>query len=193
MCSGVVLIAIYMCLGLLPESPRWLIKNGKKEQAYQLLADLHANGSTSDELVINEIAEIKNALAQDEMASHTGYTAFLKTHGNRKRLWVILALGTGTELNGVGLVSYYLAPILELIGITSRGQQAGLNGGLAVFNLICAIAAAQVVERWGRRPLWLLGNSGQLVCFTIVTALSVSQTGFTSLRGAKLIITECIG
>ncbi|OXG77987.1 hypothetical protein C345_06405 [Cryptococcus neoformans A2-102-5] len=172
MCSGVVLIAIYMCLGLLPESPRWLIKNGKKEQAYQLLADLHANGSISDELVINEIAEINNALAQDEMASHTGYTAFLKTPGNRKRLWVILALGTGTELNGVGLVSYYLAPILELIGITSRGQQAGLNGGLAVFNLICAIAAAQVVERWGRRPLWLLGNSGQLVCFTIVTALS---------------------
>src|SRR5689334_14437840 len=89
-------------------------------------------------------------------------SAFLKTPGNRKRLIVIVAIGAGTQLVGNGLVAYYLAPILKLIGITQPAQQAGINGGLAIFNLIVAVIAAQFVERLGRRPLWLAGNIGML-------------------------------
>ncbi|KAK8864556.1 hypothetical protein IAR55_001806 [Kwoniella newhampshirensis] len=172
MCTGVVIVLVYVSLGLMPESPRWMIKNGQHEKALRLLAAMHANGDEQDELVVRSIAEIEASLELDRQAKHTGYSAFLKTPGNRRRLLVIFMLATGTQLNGVGLVSYYLAPILSLVGITERGQQAGLNGGLAIFNLVCSVVAAQVVDRWGRRPLWLLGNSGQLVCFILITALS---------------------
>jgi MFS family permease len=67
-----------------------------------------------------------------------------------------------------------ISPILRLIGITQPSQQAGINGGLAIWNLATTLIAAQFVERVGRRPLWLTGHVGVLCTFTIVTGLSGS-------------------
>jgi hypothetical protein len=61
-----------------------------------------------------------------------------------------------------------------LIGITQPIQQAGINGGLAIWNLATTLTAAQFVERVGRRPLWLVGHVGVLCSFIIVTGLSGS-------------------
>ena len=79
------------------------------------------------------------------------------------------------QLVGNGLVSYYLAPILRLLGITNPAQQGGINAGLAMFNLLAAAIGAQFVERWGRRPLWLTGAVGMFFSFVVVTGLSVSR------------------
>lgn len=71
---------------------------------------------------------------------------------------------------------------MKLIGITNASQQAGINGGLAIWNLIVATTAAQFVERLGRRPLWLIGNAGMLAAFAIVTGLSVSDGVINATR-----------
>jgi MFS family permease len=67
-----------------------------------------------------------------------------------------------------------IRPILKLIGITSASQVAGINGGLAIWNLITTVILAQFVERIGRRPLWIFGTVGILGTFAIITGLSVS-------------------
>jgi hypothetical protein len=64
---------------------------------------------------------------------------------------------------------------LKLIGITNATQQAGINGGLAIWNLIVATTAAQFVERLGRRPLWLIGNAGMLAAFAIVNLVDKNE------------------
>ena len=74
------------------------------------------------------------------------------------------------------------SPILRLIGITKPDQQAGINGGLAIWNLITTLTAAQFVERIGRRPLWLTGHVGVLATFVVVTGLSGS---FATTRDAS--------
>jgi hypothetical protein len=61
------------------------------------------------------------------------------------------------------------------VGITNPAQQAGINGGLSIWNLFVATTAAQFVDRLGRRPLFLISGVGMLFSFSIVTALSVSQ------------------
>ncbi|KAL7003879.1 hypothetical protein EMMF5_006583, partial [Cystobasidiomycetes sp. EMM_F5] len=86
-------------------------------------------------------------------------------------------------LVGNGLVSYYLAPILRLLGITNAAQQGGINAGLAMFNLLAAAIGAQFVERWGRRPLWLTGAVGMFFSFVVVTGLSA---GFANSKEAAL-------
>jgi hypothetical protein len=70
------------------------------------------------------------------------------------------------------LISF--SPILRLIGVTQPKQQAGINGGLALWNLFTTLTAAQFVERIGRRPLWLTGHVGVLCTFIVVTGLSGS-------------------
>ena len=52
--------------------------------------------------------------------------------------------------------------------------KAGINGGLAVWNLFLAYAGALNAERVGRRPLWLTSTIGMLVSYIIITGIAVS-------------------
>ena len=75
---------------------------------------------------------------------------------------------------GNGIITYYLAPILESVGVTSAVSQASINVGLQVWNALLAAAGAIAAERYGRRPLWMISTCGMLASFILVTALSAT-------------------
>ncbi|OAA63401.1 General substrate transporter [Niveomyces insectorum RCEF 264] len=158
----------------IPESPRWLIHHGHQDKALAILAKYHANGDFDDELIRYEYEEICFAIRQEEENARAQYIDFIKTPGNRRRLLVLVAMATGTIWSGNNIITYYLAPALRIVGITSSTQilTAGINGGLAIWNLIMAYVGSLNSERFGRRKLWLTSTSGMLVSFTILTGLS---------------------
>lgn len=73
--------------------------------------------------------------------------------------------------------------MLELVGITDYAAQSGINGGLAVWNLILAYAGSLQAERFGRRSLFLLSTGGMLVSYIVITGLSggFATTGSSSV------------
>lgn len=95
---------------------------------------------------------------------------------------------TGSQGNGVAVISYYLTPVLRLAGITQPVRQTGLNLGLQVFNLLMAGGGAALVERVGRRPLWMFSTGAMLVCFAglLGTSAGFAQTGKTSIGFASV-------
>jgi MFS family permease len=80
-------------------------------------------------------------------------------------------------------VSYYLALVLETVGITSVTQQTLINGFLQLWNLIIAVTASQFVDRAGRRMLFFISTIGMLVSYIVITGLSGSfaQTQVSSV------------
>lgn len=132
-----LMVMIY--LFFIPESPRFLIRHGKTEKAMHILATYHANGDMEDELVKYEYKEICHAIELEEENKRTKYADFVRTPGNRRRLLVLLTLATGTNWIGNSIISYYLAPVLELVGITDYSQISGINGGLAVWVSVLPI------------------------------------------------------
>ncbi|KAM0081324.1 hypothetical protein ACKRZS_006509 [Fusarium odoratissimum] len=86
---AVVIVTVYC-----PESPRWLIKNGREEQALKVLAALHANGDESDALVQFEMDQIKTAIEQEMVQQKASLLDFLRTPGNRRRLATLVALAS---------------------------------------------------------------------------------------------------
>lgn len=74
----------------------------------------------------------------------------------------------------VGIVSYYLAPVLLTVGITSVTQQTMISGFLQLWNLILAAGAAFSVDRVGRRKLFLASSVGMLGSYIIIAGLSGS-------------------
>lgn len=158
----------------IPESPRFLMKHGREEEAHKILAKFHANGDMNDELVLHEMVEIRSALELEEANSQTSYLDFFRTPANRRRLFIVCAISIGTNWLGNGVVSYYLSPILRLVGITSPLQVSAINGCLALWNLTVALTVAQFVDKIGRRPLWLISTGGMLCAYILITALSAT-------------------
>ncbi|KAL8277863.1 hypothetical protein RQP46_009682 [Phenoliferia psychrophenolica] len=155
-----------------PQSPRWLVRNKRIEEAHLILATYHANGKMDDPLVLMELKEIEAAVVTEELANTGSWLTFFKTPGGRRRLGIIIMIGTATQWAGNGIISYYLVPVLKQVGIVMPAQTAGINEALAISNFFFAIAGALNVERVGRRPLFLASLAGMIVFMSIMCGVS---------------------
>ncbi|CCM04885.1 uncharacterized protein FIBRA_07081 [Fibroporia radiculosa] len=158
---------------LAPESPRWLISKGKDAQALKTLAYYHADGNELDPLVQYEFQEIKAAIDLDKQsANNIGWRSLVATPGNRKRVIIIVAIAWFSQWSGNGLVSFYLNKVFDTIGITSPTVQLLITGILAIWNLFWAVFASFLVDRAGRRVLFLTSAAGMVVFFSMQTVCS---------------------
>ncbi|CAF3498307.1 unnamed protein product [Fusarium graminearum] len=114
-----------------PESPRWLASVDRKEDAARVVAEHHAGGDVNSPLVIYETDEIINTIkAEQEAHASASYADMLKTKGNRWRLLISVSLGIFSQWSGNGVVSYYLAMVLQTVGITSVTHQTLISACL---------------------------------------------------------------
>jgi MFS family permease len=173
----------------IPESPRWLIARERHNEALDILAKYHANGNAHHPTVQFEFAEIKETLAMEFAAKkNSSYLDFLKTRGNRYRLILLASLGLFSQWSGNGLVSYYATDVYDSIGITDSDTQLGINGGLTILSLIVSVSCAMLVDKVGRRPLFLAATAGMLMCFIIWTiASSVQERNHSKSAGQAVI------
>lgn len=172
-----LLIPLCALPGLLmaPESPRWLTAVGRPDEARAILTKYHAGGDADSPLVTFEMSEISSAIESERLnRNSTSWLDLVRTKGNRHRFLISVTIGIFSQWNGVGIVSYYLAPTLAAVGINSVTQQTLISGFLQIWNLIFAVLAAFTVDRLGRRPLFLISCFGMLTCYIVISGLSGS-------------------
>lgn len=154
----------------------------------KILVKYHGSGEET-ELVMAEYIEIKETLAlEKEFSGKVKWADLLATPGNRKRTLLCFLQGFFSQWSGNGLVSYYLVPVLETIGITGSSEQAGLNGGLQIWNLIVSVWAAFNVDRFGRRPMVISSTAAMLVIFVIWAILSALYNDHGNVGAGKGVI-----
>ncbi|KAK4699931.1 hypothetical protein P7C70_g6323, partial [Phenoliferia sp. Uapishka_3] len=101
--QGLASLAQAVAMYWVPESPRFLAAHGRVQEAHILLAKYHANGDMEDPLVLQEITEITLALAVAKEKPPFRYINFLKTKGNRKRLFLCIFIGLSVQWAGNGI------------------------------------------------------------------------------------------
>jgi hypothetical protein len=176
-------------LFFVPESPRWLISKDRAPEALQILAKYHANGDEHDPTVMFEFAEIKETIRLEYLFKRqTHYIDFVKTRGNRYRLFLIITLGLFSQWSGNGLASYYFKKIMDSIGVTEAETQFYVNGSLVVVSLIVSVSCAFLVDRVGRRPLFLVATSGMLIMFVLWTVCTSLYEVNNNIAAGKAVV-----
>ncbi|KAJ0310556.1 hypothetical protein COL516b_002367 [Colletotrichum fioriniae] len=117
--------------------------------------------------------------------------ALVSTPGNRKRTLIAVCVGAFAQWNGIGVVSYYLTLVLNTVGITDTFTQTLINGLLQIFNFAAALSAAFLVDRLGRRTLFLWSGAGMLVSYIVWTACSAVNTD-TGSKSAGIVVVVCL-
>lgn len=149
------------------------MSRGKDERALKILAKYHANGDDNDPLVRLEYAEMQATISKGEQKGR--WLELVNTKGNRYRAFICLACGVFSQFSGTSLTAYYLHDILMKLGIEDPKYQNKLNGFILMVNMIEAWFWALMVDRVGRRPLFLIASSGMCCTFAIWIALTAEQ------------------
>ncbi|KAJ4258978.1 hypothetical protein NW762_008066 [Fusarium torreyae] len=174
-----------------PESPRWLVAQERTQEASEILRKYHDPSTANSPLVSLELAEIIETIHKEKTAETTGWSALVSTPGNRKRTFIAVCTGLMAQWNGIGVVSYYLTLVLDTVGITDTFDQTLINGLLQIFNFAAALSAAFLVDRLGRRTLFLWSGIGMLVSYIVWTACSAVNTE-TGSKSAGIVVVVCL-
>jgi hypothetical protein len=120
-----------------------------------ILAKAHARDNVEDELVQIEFREIHDTIKLKQKYKGNGWTELFKTPGNRRRLLILVSLGLLSQWSGNGLVSYYMNDVLKGAGVSDPMLRLEINGILNIINFITALGMCFVIDKFGRRPLFL--------------------------------------
>lgn len=152
----------------MPESPRWLISQGKEQKALDILAEYHGAGNPNDEIVQIEFTEIKETIEAEIAAKKTSWKELFNTRGNRWRSFIMIWCGICKQCSGNGLVSYYLGSMLKSSGVTSQLDTTLITATSAMFSFVCSLAFAFLPSRYGRRSLMLISMALMWLVFSLI-------------------------
>ncbi len=153
---GVVPAVVWAGLALaVPESPRYLVAKGRKEEAGRVLASIQ--GLRDGALVKRRIAEIAKHLAAERDPSLRDLAG--PRLGLKPIVWVGILLSVFQQAVGINVIFYYSTSLWGSVGFDE--SQASLFSVItAVTNVLVTLVAIALVDKVGRRPMLLAGSVG---------------------------------
>ncbi|KAG6850557.1 hypothetical protein H0H93_011756 [Arthromyces matolae] len=169
----------------LPESPRWLIKRGRDDEAAASLGRLTGYKKGDPELEA-ELHEIRANLEAELALGESSYLDCFRFTKNKIALRTLtgIFIQAWQQLTGINFIFYYGTTFFQNSGIRDPFL---ISVATNIVNVFMTLPGIWGVERFGRRRLLLIGAAGMCICEFIVAIVGVTIS-VQNIAGQKVLI-----
>ncbi|XP_047326181.1 polyol transporter 5-like [Impatiens glandulifera] len=172
--AGIPAICISAGVMIMPESPRWLVMKGRMAEAKRILVKTSENEEEANERLREIIKAADDALpttnagdgSSERNFSGEGVWKELFLHPTKKvRRMLVAAIGINffMQASGNDAVVYYTPEVFKSAGIVNRKELVGVTIIMGLAKAFFVLVSALFLDRFGRRPLLLLGTLGMAI------------------------------
>ena len=173
--SAIPATLFFLMLLRIPESPRWLVKKGRTNEAGEVLR------LTGEENSEQELKAIVESIDAEHVTSDALFTAKY-----RVPIFLAVTIGMFNQLSGINAILYYLNAIFEHAGFSKvSGDLQSVAVGAT--NLLFTVIAMSVIDKLGRKTMLLVGSVGTASCLAGVAAI------FLMGRNENLLVWMLVG
>ncbi|MBF0745049.1 sugar porter family MFS transporter [Micrococcus yunnanensis] len=163
--AGIPALLLLLGLSRLPESPRWLMAQGREEQALGVLEQIRPEGRAAAELAV-----IEESRRKESREASLGAGAIFANKNLRKILLIGCGLAFFQQTTGINSIMYYGERVLEDAGFARNGALIA-SIAPAVIAVVGAVIALRIIDRVSRRKTFLWGY-GLVALFHVLIGLA---------------------
>ncbi|KAA2239268.1 sugar porter family MFS transporter [Chitinophaga agrisoli] len=156
-------IIFFILLYFIPESPRWLMKQQRTDDARRVLLAL--GNQNADDIVTDIAVSLKE--------ESSGHAEKLFSRKFSFAVMCAILLATFNQFSGINALMYYAPRIFTMAGL---GRDAALLQAvlIGVTNMVFTVIAMFIIDKFGRKTLLIAGSIGMIV-FLGLTAYAFQQ------------------
>ncbi len=168
-------LLFFILMFLVPESVRWLVKNGQEKQAFKILKKMGGDKYAKD-----EVMDIQLTISQENVAQ-VNFKELLS-----RKVLKLISLGVFLaflqQWSGINVVIYYASDIFQAAGFNLQEMMVQIVA-IGLVMLLSVFVTIFTVEKLGRRKLLLIATSLMAVVYGLI-----GGSFYTGNTGASVIV-----
>jgi len=181
-------LIVFFMIMFLPESPRWLVKKGRMDEAHYILSRL-ADKPMDHPDVIEDLESIKASFESQKGAAPFHYRELLE--GGKTQTFRRVLLGffiqSAQQISGINMVATYANTIIASSFHFNSETSHLLAACVGTEYAMCSCLSLLFIERVGRRKIFMITAAGMSLSFVVISALLSTGGRTEQLAGAAFL------
>ncbi len=167
----------------IPESPRYLVAQGREPEAANVLTKILGGN------VLEKIEEIRQTVLREREPKFSDLLS--RSGGLLPIVWIGIGLSVLQQFVGINVIFYYSSVLWRAVGFSEKDSLT-ITVITGLVNIVTTLIAIAFVDKFGRKPLLVLGSIGMTVTLGTMAAIfgtaPVDAAGNPTLTGNAGII-----
>nr|CAD1841530.1 unnamed protein product [Ananas comosus var. bracteatus] len=192
--AGVPALVQFVLMLLLPESPRWLYRKRREEEAEAILRKIYPPDEVEGEIqALRESVEAE--IEENKSSEKISIIKLFKTKTVRRGLVAGVGLQVFQQFVGINTVMYYSPTIVQLAGFASNQTALALSLVTSGLNAMGSIVSIYFIDRTGRKKLLIISLCGVVMSLAVLQYLpgysAAATTPWDCMRCLKASSPDC--